>query len=64
MIDTALELYSKLLNMYKTKYNKLTKAKKKTIKVQKVPENLPIDLYLDEDDLSLMPALKVDEKKN
>ena len=43
VIDTALELYSKLLNIYKTLYGKLTKAKKKTIKAQSMPENLPID---------------------
>ena len=43
LFDTALELYNKLLSIYK--------AKKKRTKVQNVPENLSIDVYLDEDDL-------------
>ena len=51
LFDTALELYNKLLSIYKTQNDKLTKAKKKRTKVQNVPENLSIDVYLDEDDL-------------
>ena len=51
MFDTALELYIKL-----------TKAQKKRIKVQNVREKLPINLYLDEDDLPPTPALKDDEE--
>ena len=66
MLNTALEFYNKLLNIYKTQYYKLTKAHKKRIKIQNVPENLPIDLdlYLDEDegDLPPMPALESDEE--
>ena len=50
--DTALELYNKLLRMYKTQYDKLEKAKKETITVENAPENGLI-LYLDEDDLTL-----------
>ena len=53
MFDTALELYNKLLNIYKTQYDKLTKAKKKRIKV---------DLYLDEDNLPPITALEGDEE--
>ena len=58
MVTRAHELYDKLLNIYKTQYDKLTKAQRKRIKVQNVPENLPIDLYIDEDDLPAMPALE------
>ena len=49
MPDKAHKLYNKLLNIHKTQYDKLTKAKKKRIKVQNIPEKLPIDLYLDAD---------------
>ena len=62
MLDTAHELYNKLLNIYKIQCGKLTKAKKRRIKVQNMPENLPIDLYLDEDNLSPMPPLEDDEE--
>ena len=51
MINTALKLYIKLLNTYKTQLDKLTKAQRKRIKVQAVSEKLFIDLYLDKDDL-------------
>ena len=66
MFNTALELYNQLLNIYKTQNDQLTKAQKKRIKVQNVPiglylENLSTDLYLDENDLPPMPALKGDE---
>ena len=56
-LTTAHELYDKLLNIYKTQYDKLKKAYKKRIKVQNIHENIPIDLFLDEDDLPLMPTL-------
>ena len=59
---TALELYNKLLRIYKTQYDKLAKAKKERIKVHNVPENVSIDLYLDEDNLPPMPPLKGDEE--
>ena len=49
-------IINKLLNIYKTQYDKLTKARKKEIKVQNVPENLPIDLCLDD-----LPPLEDDE---
>ena len=64
MLAIASELYDKLLNIYKTEHDKLTKAQKKRINVQNIPENLPCDLYLDEDedDLPSMPPLKDDEK--
>ena len=39
-------------------YDNPTKAQKKRIKVQNIPQNLPIDLYLDEDDLPSMPPLE------
>ena len=63
LFDTALELYNKFLNIYKTQHGKLTKARKKKTKVQDIPENIPIDLYLDEDDLPPMPVLESDEKE-
>ena len=45
MVTRAHELYDKVLNIYKTQYDKLTKPQRKRIKVQNVPENLPVDLY-------------------
>ena len=54
-IAKASELYDKLLNIYIyiTQNDNLTKAQKKIIKVQNVPENVTIDFYLDEDDLPI-----------
>ena len=48
VLDSALALYNKLLSIYQNQYDKLTKAQKKQIKFQNMPENLPIDLDLDE----------------
>ena len=48
VLDTALALYNKLLSIYKNQYDKLTKAQMKRIKFQNMPENLRIDLDLDE----------------
>ena len=64
MIAKASELYDKLLSICKTQYDKLTEVQKKRIKVQNIPQNLPIDLYLDEDedDLPPIPALEGDEE--
>ena len=62
MIAKASELNDKLLNIYKTQYDKFTKAQKKRIKVQNIPQNLPMDLYLDEDDLPPMLPLESDEE--
>ena len=39
------------------------KAQKKRIKFQNIPENLPLDVYLDEDDLRPMPSLEDDEEE-
>ena len=63
MIAKAPKLYDKLLNIYKIQYD-IRKNQKKSITVQNIPENLPIDLYLDEDEdhLPSMPALKGDEE--
>ena len=63
MLDTAFESYDKLVNIYTTQYHKLTKAQKR-IKVQNRPENLVIDLYLDEnkDDLLLTLTLEDHEE--
>ena len=62
MFETALELYNKLLNICKTKYDKFTIARKKKTKVQIILENLPTDIYLDVDDLPPMPALEGGEE--
>ena len=57
-------MYNKLLNICKTQNDRLTKARKKRIKVRNFPENLHIDLYLDQDkdDLSNMSQLEGDEE--
>ena len=60
MFSTAHELYDKLLDICKTQYDKVTKAKKNRIKAQNTPEELPIDLYLSEDEDDL-PPLEGDE---
>ena len=43
VFNTALELYTKLLAVYKTQYDTLTKAKKKGVEVKNKPESLSID---------------------
>ena len=50
VFDKGFELHNKLLNIYKTQYVKLSKPRDKKIKVQNLPENVSIGLYLDEDD--------------
>ena len=52
MFDTAHELCNKFLDIYETQYDKLAKAHKKRIKIESVSENLPIELYLDKDNLN------------
>ena len=61
VLDAALELCNKLVNIYKTQNDELKKSRKKRIKFKNVSENLPIDLYLDED-LDDLPQLEGDEK--
>ena len=54
----------KLLNIYENENDKLRKDQKKRIQVQNEPENLPVDSYLDEDNLPSMLALEgVEEVK-
>ena len=60
MLVTAFELYDKLVNIYTTQYDKLTKAQKR-IKVQNRTENLAIDLYLDENEDDLLPILALED---
>ena len=60
MLVTAFELYDKLVNIYTTQYDKLTKAQKR-IKVQNRPENLAIDLCLDENEDDLLPILALED---
>ena len=60
MLVTAFESYDKLVNIYTTQYDKLTKAQKR-IKVQNRPENLVIDLYLDENEDDLLPKLTLED---
>ena len=43
MLATPSELYDKLLNLYTTQYDKVTKDQKKKIKVQNRPEKLVIN---------------------
>ena len=64
VIAKASELYDKLLSIYKTQYDKLTKAQRKKIKVQNIPQNLPIDIDLDEDgdEIPPIPQLEGDEE--
>ena len=60
MLNIAHELHDKLLNIYKTQYDKIKKPHKKRIKVQDIPENVPIDIYLDEDKYDLAPILTLE----
>ena len=64
VLTTAHELYDKLLNIGKSQYYKLKRAHKKRIKVQSMPENLPIGLCLGQDvnDLPPMLALEGEEE--
>ena len=64
VLTIAHELYDKLLNIGKSQYYKLKRAHKKRTKVQSMPENLPIGLYLGEDinDLPPMLALEGEEE--
>ena len=62
MLTTAHELYDKPLNIYKTQQDKLKKVYQKKMRVQNIPENLPIDLYLGENDLPPIPVLESDEE--
>ena len=63
MLATASELYDKLLNIYTTQYFiKLLNDQKKRINVLNRPENLTLDLYLDEDDLPPVSPLEDDEE--
>ena len=48
MINTASELYNKILNIYETQYDKFSIARKERINVLKNPGNLTLDLYLDD----------------
>ena len=63
MFATASELNDKLLNIYTTQYDGLTKAQKKMLKVQNRPENLYLDLYLDEDKDYLPPMSSLEDKE-
>ena len=62
VLNRVFELYNKLPDIYKTQYDKFTKAHKKRIKVQNVPKNVRINSYLDEDDLPPMPSPEGDEE--
>ena len=54
----------KLLNIYENENDKLRKKQKKRMQVQNEPENVPVDSYLDEDNLPSMLALEgVEEVK-
>ena len=54
----------KLLNIYENENDKLRKKQKKRMQVQNEPEIVPVDSYLDEDNLPSMLALEgVEEVK-
>ena len=54
-------IYNKLLEYMKHNMINLRRKEEKDKKVQNVPENVSIDLYLDKDDLSPNPPLEGDE---
>ena len=62
MLNTAHELYDKLLNIYKLNMINFGKPHKRSRYA--LPKNLPSDSYLDEDedDFPPMPALEGDEE--
>ena len=63
VINTASKLYDKLLNIYKTQYNKNKLSEqdnKKKINVLKRPENVTLDFP--DDDLPPILALEEDEE--
>ena len=60
MINTASKLYAKLLNIYKTQYNKLSEDSKKIITALSKPEMLSLDFI--EDGLPPMPPLEGDKE--
>ena len=63
VINTASKLYDKLLNIYKTQYNKNKLSEqdnKKKINVLKRPENVTLDFA--DDDLLPILALEEDEE--
>ena len=55
-------IYNKLLEYMKHNMSNLRRKEEKDKKVQNVPENVSIDLYLDKDDLSPNPPLEGDEE--
>ena len=55
-------IYNKLLEYMKHNMINLRRKDEKDKKVQNVPENVSIDLYLDKDDLSPNPPLEGDEE--
>ena len=59
MINTVSKLYNKLLNIYKTQYNKFSEDLKKRVNVLNKPEKLILnfDECEDEDDLPPMPIM-------
>lgn len=53
-----------ILNICKTQNGERKKAQENRIKVENVPENLPIDLHLDKDDFMPMLPLEDDNQAN
>ena len=58
VINTASELYDKLLNIYTTKYENLSENQKENINFLNRPENVTLDFV--EDDLPPVAALESD----
>ena len=61
VLAIASKLHGKLQNMYTTQYENFSKVQKKKTNVSNRPESLALHLYLDKDDLPLMPLLEDDE---
>ena len=53
-----------ILNICKTQNGERKKAQENRIKVENVPENLPIDFHLDKDDFMPMLPLEDDNQAN
>ena len=68
MINTASELYNKILNIYETQYDTFSIARKERINVLKNPGNLTLDLYLDDlplkDEVKSKPEETIAERVN
>ena len=63
MLAAASGLHEKFLNTNAAQYDKLSVAQKIRIKVLNRPQNLILDLYLDEDEDNLPPMPLLEDNK-